>query len=73
MKCLPCMSAYVRVCMCAFVTFLHQFYSSFNCQYIFTKFAKNVYSCENMSVKKFVLILKNNVAAMADLKIIDMF
>ena len=41
---------------------------------IFTKFAENVYGCENLSETNFVLILKNNMAAIANyLKIIDMF
>ena len=35
--------------------------------HIFTKFAEHVYDCENMSVKIMVLILKNNMAAIADL------
>ena len=35
--------------------------------HIFTKFAEHVYDCENMSLKIMVLILKNNMAAIADL------
>ena len=35
--------------------------------HIFTKFAEHVYDCENMSVKIMVLILKNNMAAIAEL------
>ena len=53
------------------VTFLNQ--ALFGIYDIFTKFAENVYGCENMSVKNFVLILKNNMAAIDDcLTIIDM-
>ena len=49
-------------------------YISFIYEYIFTEFAENVYGYENMSVKKFVLILKNNMAAIANCsKIIDIF
>ena len=40
---------------------------------IFTKFAENVYGFENMSVKNFVLILKDNMAAIADYSKIIMF
>ena len=29
-------------------------------------FAENVYGCENISIKNFVLILKNNMAAIVD-------
>ena len=48
--------------------------SSFIYEDIFTKFVENVYGSENMSVKNFVLILKNSMAAIADCsKIIDMF
>ena len=40
---------------------------------IFTKFAPHAYGSENMSVENFALILKNNMAAIADcFKIIDM-
>ena len=34
--------------------------------HIFTKFAEDVYDCEHMSVKIMVLILKNNMAVIAD-------
>ena len=70
MKCLPCMHA----CMFAFVIFLINLYIAFIYENVFTKFAENVYGCKNMSVTNFVLILKNNMAAIADcLKIIDIF
>ena len=45
---LSCMNA----CMCVFITFLnHKLYISFSYEDIFTKFAEDVYGCENMSVK----------------------
>ena len=76
MKCLPCIRACVRVCVCmsAFVIFLINLYITFINEDIFTKFAENVYGCENFSVTNFVHILKNKVDAIADcLKIIDIF
>ena len=54
---------------CACVHLLHCYinlYISFIYEGIFTKFEENVYGCENLSVKNFVLILKNNMAAIAD-------
>ena len=70
MKCLPCMC----VCVCVFVIFLINLYIAFIYKDIFTKFAENVYGCENMSVTNFVFILKNNMAVIADyLEIINMF
>ena len=47
------------VCVRAFVCLSHYYtnlYISFIYEDIFTKFAENVYSCENMTVKYFVLI-----------------
>ena len=76
MKCLPCMrrKGGGGVCMCAFVTFYINLYISFIHQDIFSKFAENVDGCENMSMNNFVLILRNNMAAIVNcLKIIDMF
>ena len=67
----------LRACMCVcmhvcVVTFLNQ--ALYGIYDIFTKFAENVYGCENMSLKNFVLILKYNMAAIAECsKIIDMF
>ena len=59
--------------MCAFIAFLHQSLYLIPTD-IFTRFAENVYGSKNMHVKNFVLILKNNMAAMADcMKIIDLF
>ena len=47
-------------------------YISFIDEDVFIKFAENVYGCENMSVKSFRVILKNNMASIPDcLKIID--
>ena len=43
-------------CVCAFVTLLNQAYISFIYEDIFTKFAENVYGCNNMSVKNSALI-----------------
>ena len=57
-KCLP----YVRL----FITFLHKPIISFIYKDIFTKFARNVYGHENLSVQNFGLILKNKMAAIAD-------
>ena len=49
-------------------------YISFIYEDIFTKYAKNVYVSENMSVKKFGLVLKNKMATIADCsKVSDMF
>ena len=63
----------VRAFVCACMCVCHIF-KSFIIEVIFIKFAENVYGCENMSVKTFVLVLKNNMAAIADCsKIIDMF
>ena len=63
----------MRACVRACVRLSH-FYISLIYKDLFAKFAENVYGCENMSVKNLVLILKNNMAAIAgSLKIIDMF
>ena len=71
---MPSVPACMFACMCALSHFLINLYVSFSYEYIFTKFADHVYGCENMSVKIMVLILKNNMAAIADCsKIIDMF
>ena len=60
----------VNACMPHFYINLH---NSFIYEDIFTKFAENVYGCEIMSVEKFFLILKSNMATMADCsKIIGM-
>ena len=70
---MPSLHACVHVCLhVCIVTFLNQaLYRSYD---IFTKFAENVYGCENLSLKNCVLILKNNMAAMGNCsKIIDMF
>ena len=72
---MPSLQTCMRACVClhAHCQILNQ--ALYGIYEIYTKFAENVYGCENMSVKNFVLIfLKNNMAAMADcLKIIDMF
>ena len=49
----------VSVCVCSFVTFYTNLYSSFIYKEIFTKFAGNVYGYENMS-ENFCLILNKN-------------
>ena len=68
---------FVRVCVHACVHWSHfkiKLYISFSYEDIFTKFAENVYGCENMSVKNNGTHFKNNMAAIADCsKIIDMF
>ena len=46
--------------------FYFNLYISFIYEDIFTKFAENVYGYENMSLKYFVLILKKNMATMAE-------
>ena len=65
----------MHVCMhVCIVIFLHQPFVSHSFIYedIFTKFAENVYGCENMPVKILLLILKNSMATIADCsKIID--
>ena len=43
-------------CMCVSSHFKVKLYIVFIYEDIFTKFAENVYGCENMSVKKFVPI-----------------
>ena len=71
---LVCMHACLCMCMCALSYFFTNLYVTFIYEDIFTKFAENVYGCKNMSVTNFVLILKNNMAAIADcLEIIHMF
>ena len=60
MKRLP----YVHVCVSACVGLLHFYINlniSFICDDIFTKFAENIYGCENMSVKKIVVILTQTI------------
>ena len=46
------------------------FYRNLNISFIFkdiiSKFAGNVYGCENISVQNFILILKNKMAATAE-------
>ena len=72
----PSVRVCMRVCMHACMRLSHFYinlYTSFIYEDMFTKFAQNASGCENMSVKN-VLILKNNMATIADcLKIIDMF
>ena len=62
MKCLQCLLAGLHACvsfLCFYVScFYTNLYISFIYEDIFTKVAKNVYSCENMSVKHFVIFLK---------------
>ena len=58
------MGVCVYACVC-FSYFLINLYITFIYEDIFTKFAENVYGCENMSVTNVVLILKNNMAAIA--------
>ena len=60
MKCLPCMRACMHVCVLyiAFIMHVCLLYIAFIYEDIFTKFAENVYGCENMCLKNFVLILK---------------
>ena len=63
----------VSACVCLSHFYIKLYISSIY-EDNFTKFAENIYGCENMSVKKLVLILKNNIAAIADCsKIINMF
>ena len=54
---MPSMRVGVHAYMCAFVTFVHKPLSLIY-EDIFTKFAENVYGYENISVKKFAMILK---------------
>ena len=68
MKCLPCVHACVHLSY-----FLINLYIAFIYEDIFSKFAENVYGCENMAVTNFVLILKNKAVIADWLKIIDMF
>ena len=68
---------YVFVDMHAYVA-LSNFYTNLHISFIYedivAKFAENVYGYENMSVKHFVLIVKNKMATIADCsKIINMF
>ena len=78
MKCHPWMRVSVRpcvsACMCALSYFKFKLNFAFVYEDIFTTCVENVYGCENTSVKNFVPILKNNMAAIADCwKIVDMF
>ena len=57
MKSLLC--ACMCVCACVLLTqFYLNVYVSFIYENIFSRFAGNVYSCENMFAKNFILILK---------------
>ena len=69
-KCLPC----VRVYACVHLSYFYiKLCISFSYEDIFTKFAKNLYACENMSVKYYGTHFKSNMTAIADCsKIIDM-
>ena len=71
------MKHHLYVCVHACVRLSHFYINlhvSFIYQDIFTKFAENVYVCENMSIKKFCHHFKNNIATMANCsKVIDMF
>ena len=59
------------LCVCAVLAcvglshFYINLYVSFISEDIFTRFAENVYGCENMSVKHFALVLKRKMAAIA--------
>ena len=57
--------ASVRACVCL-SHFYMNLYFSFICEDIFIRFAENVKDCGNISVKTLVLILKNNMAAIAN-------
>ena len=61
---------YVRPSICEYVRLLH-FCINLNILFIyediFTKFAGNVYGYENLSLQNFSLILKNKMAALANL------
>ena len=62
---------YVHISICSSHLWIN-LYVSFIYEDIFTKFTLNVYCYENLSVKNFVLILKNKMATIADyLKIIN--
>ena len=65
-----------HACMHVFAYFYINLYISFIYEDILTKFAENVYGCENMSVKNFVSFRKKqNVGLIIAycLKIINMF
>ena len=52
---------------CVHLLYYHiNLYISFIYDDIFAKFPENVYGCENMSVQNFVIILKNNIATIAE-------
>ena len=67
-------ASYVCACVCACVRssrFCINLNISFIYEDIFTKFARNVYGYENLSLKNFSFILKNKMATIANcLKII---
>ena len=67
----PFMRAFACVCL----SHIFKLYVTFSCEDILPKYAENVFmAVKNMSGKIMVLILKNNMAAIADCsKIIDMF
>ena len=61
---------FIHACICHILT---STFISDSFMQIHSKNLQNVYSCENMSVKIFGLILKSNMATIADcLKIIDL-
>ena len=63
----------VRVCVCVSHFYINP-YILFIYEDIFTKFAEDVYDCENMSVKMLYSFKKNNLVTIDDCsKIIDMF
>ena len=70
-KRLPYVCAYIHVSVRRSSRFCINLNISFIYGDIFTKFAGNVYGYENLSLKKFNLILKNKMAAIANcLKIV---
>ena len=75
MKHFQCVGAWMGVCVCVhFSCFYINIYVSFIYENIFTKYAEDVYAYENMSVKIFILILKKQMAAIANCSnIISMF
>ena len=67
---LPCMCACVRLSVRS-SRFCINLNISFIYEDVFTKFARNVYGYENLSLKNFSLILKNKMSAIANcLKIV---
>ena len=71
---MPFVCLCVCACMCTLSHFKIKLYILFSYEYIFTKFAENVYGCENMSVKNDFTSLKKNMAAIANCwKIIGVF